>query len=902
MKKLILSVIVLLIVLSGVSVKAQSVFGKFPTLQVDTSTMFSYYRSCNKKEMKLLKLGDSLLLNKEFKKALKPLRKLERKKPGVYLYKKLGDLYTLDKKYKNGLKYYNKAIKEDRQYKAAYLCKIAIYSLQKDKEAHRGILKEMKKTFPDDISVLYNMMAFHITNQEYDNIVLDIADFMKLGDQSAIDINKNSFEVNEFSDILRNLQKSDLENAPELSTYIVDRLLNKRGCSICKIRSIVQKYPDNVTAAKLYIGRDRYCHKRKTALAMLKMLEEEGVATEWQYRRFGNSAYRNKEWKLALYYYNKAIENNGKFAWTYQNRGEVKASMKNNAGAIEDMTKAISLNNKVARFFMGRAFAYRRLMKRDESLKDFIKASEMEGGYKAFSHICSDYIYRRQADMAVKYADRAIQQKPTDKTGYLLKANAYSQINDIDRAIENYEMVISIDKSDMMAVNGLLRIYERRKEYSRAVSLLRDAEGNVKNRNRIFHMKSGVYMQMRQYEKAFEELKKIKEDNIKRRGRIYSNKSRAINMMMTILSITTDSKLKKKIEAYINNAGTDSISLKDRARLAERKRDYMKATQLYDKALVEAEKVERKLILMSRFSCLSRYKKVDQVIKEYDEFIKKYPNEGLLIDKAMFLLRKGREKAGMAIVTECMKGDDAEINFRAYQLYFRYSKDLKKCEAMYSKLLNMHKAGKLTRMGKCMPMNDALWIHTFMVDVYDRFGCYKKELSLLDTIDKINDKRYKLDKRRRLPYSLDTWRRANIYFKMGETKKWFDLKYEDYKRSLKNGGRMNLDGFISQCLRGGLFSEVKMLINKYGNGDKKYEHYCWLEIFPLMEANKFKEAEKKFEQILSRYTKNFDMLDMIYCDILDASNGLNKLAYRKFLMGLNADILTPMRNKGYKFK
>jgi len=161
MKNKLINLILILNVLLTTNVNGQSVFRNNPTLGIDTSRMYPYYRSCDKKQMKLLKASDSLLLKMELKKSLKVLRKLERKNPGTYLYKKIADINILNKNYKAAEKYYNKAIKLDKQYAVAYKGKIILYQILKDTEAERRTLQEMRNIFSDDVSVLFNMIAFH---------------------------------------------------------------------------------------------------------------------------------------------------------------------------------------------------------------------------------------------------------------------------------------------------------------------------------------------------------------------------------------------------------------------------------------------------------------------------------------------------------------------------------------------------------------------------------------------------------------------------------------------------------------------------------------------------------------------------------------------------------------------
>jgi len=167
---------------------------------------------------------------------------------------------------------------------------------------------------------------------------------------------------------------------------------------------------------------------------------------------------------------------------------------------------------------------------------------------------------------------------------------------------------------------------------------------------------------------------------------------------------------------------------------------------------------------------------------------------------------------------------------------------------------------------------------------------------LLDTIENYSNSQ--VAKVNEIQNSYNAIERARLYKAMGQTKKWFELMYNNYKQNPRSN---SFDNLIAECLRNGMLVECRKLLNENSKGKKKYEHYCWMEIIPLMKAGKYKEAELKFKKILAKYSKNFDVLDMMYCDIIDACNGLKNKADRKFLMYLQSDILTPMRSKGYTF-
>lgn len=896
MKKILLSTLVLFIVLSCNTVSAQSIFGSAPTLQVDTSIMFSYYRSCNKKEMKLLKLGDSLVLKMEFKKALKVYKKLERKKPSKYLFKKLGDVSALNKKYKEAEQYYNKAISADKQYKVAYACKMAIYELQGDKKKMHKLLREMRKMFPDDISLIYSLIAFHTSNNQYEEVVMDIAELMKIGSESYNDINKNSLDDNELAEILKSISKSDMESSPELAEYLINKLLNKGGCYSSTIRNIVKQYPDNVIAAKLYIAKDRNCHKNKTSLDLLKMLEDKGAASEWQYWRFGISAAINKDWKASFDYYNKGIEKNDNLAWLFQNRGEVRNMLNDRKGAIKDMTKAISIVDNKARFYIRRGHIYAVQGKRSSSLKDYIKASELDDGFVAFRHICTGYMIERKADSALIYAEKAIFKKPLEKMGYLLKANACDRLKDYKGAIDSYEMILSIDKNDLSAIRGIVRIYTEKKDYSGAIAVIDDLGKNVRDRVQLMFLKSSVYTRMGKYEKAFECISKINTDESNNKGSRYNVKDRVLRELGWLSTRSRSSQLKKKIETYINSMGKDNpLVLVQKARMLERKGEYRKATSFYNQALVGAKREDSIMIMMRRLSCMERYLSVPQMIREYDKFIKVDTCENLLVGKSDYLFRKGMYAEGMAIVKDLMKNEGGRLYEVAIRSFFHFSNDIKECEKLYKELLEKVNAGKFENSIRRYSRIDAYKVHFMMSQAYEKNKDYEKTLSLIDTLVKI-EKNMRFSPRGH--FSMHDNRRSRIYKMMGDHQKWFDVRYREYKNSQS---KFMLPNLLSECLRKGMVEEIMMLLDKHAKGNKKYEHYCWVDIFPLMKANKYKEAEKKFKEILAPYSKNYRMLDMIYCDLIDVSSGFKKEAYREFVKGLIGDIITPMRNKGYKF-
>ncbi|XP_044271614.1 tetratricopeptide repeat protein 1 [Tribolium madens] len=122
----------------------------------------------------------------------------------------------------------------------------------------------------------------------------------------------------------------------------------------------------------------------------LDLTDEEKEARKEQailLKNKGNDEFKNCKYLESVGTYTEALrlcplKYNSDRAILYANRAASKINIERKASAIDDCTKAISLNDKYVRAYLRRAKLYEETDKFDESLEDFKKILELDPGNK----------------------------------------------------------------------------------------------------------------------------------------------------------------------------------------------------------------------------------------------------------------------------------------------------------------------------------------------------------------------------------------------------------------------------------------------------------------------------------------------------------------------------------------
>ena len=87
----------------------------------------------------------------------------------------------------------------------------------------------------------------------------------------------------------------------------------------------------------------------------------------------------NRNYRAAITQFNKAINANSASARFLSNRANAKLKLGDHAGAIEDASQALQLNNKLASAYLIRGLAYLHIGEKEKAGLDLLKAKELKG-------------------------------------------------------------------------------------------------------------------------------------------------------------------------------------------------------------------------------------------------------------------------------------------------------------------------------------------------------------------------------------------------------------------------------------------------------------------------------------------------------------------------------------------
>ena len=247
-------------------------------------------------------------------------------------------------------------------------------------------------------------------------------------------------------------------------------------------------------AEKLFESNDKRAEKlRERAKNVKKREEKKFFKAEFEYvnneflsnRKVaaGNKFFYRRRIDDAISLYKEAIELNEYNAAAYNRRGNlynilamnqknIPIAETNRRQAINDLDKAIRLDNNYTEAFINRGFVYYSAKFFGQAVKDFNRAIQLE------PNNARNYIYRaqctRQTDSNAALADfnKAIELAPNVAYVYSARGNFYEQdLKDFSKALEDYSRAIEFSRHDAAALNFNNRgdVYKKLNMYGKAI-------------------------------------------------------------------------------------------------------------------------------------------------------------------------------------------------------------------------------------------------------------------------------------------------------------------------------------------------------------------------------------------------------------------------------------------------
>lgn len=196
-----------------------------------------------------------------------------------------------------------------------------------------------------------------------------------------------------------------------------------------------------------------------------------------------------KDYNNAIENFTKAVTLNPNFEKAYLNRGYARYAAKSNEAAISDFNKVNSLKPSADAYF-GKAQSYLAIGHRDSSMHNLDQAIAADSKYAKAYYLRGQLKFEAQDyKEAIADYDKAIAEKPDYAYAYNDRASAKKMLDDEAGAIADYEKAVFIDEGMFFAYNNLGSARRNKGEnkaaieaYNKAISLKSDYYIALNNR------------------------------------------------------------------------------------------------------------------------------------------------------------------------------------------------------------------------------------------------------------------------------------------------------------------------------------------------------------------------------------------------------------------------------------
>jgi tetratricopeptide (TPR) repeat protein len=174
-------------------------------------------------------------------------------------------------------------------------------------------------------------------------------------------------------------------------------------------------------------------------------------------------AYQNlQQYQLALVDYSQAIRLAPKDSAAYINRGAVYASLKQHQNAIADYNQAMMLAPSDALIYNNLGITYTELLQFQKAIKEFDQAVKLDPNYaEAYGNRGVAYSRLNQFRQALLNFNQYVKLAANDVKAYeayIARANCFSDLQQYEEAIEDYEQAIRLYPRSPFAFNNRGRV------------------------------------------------------------------------------------------------------------------------------------------------------------------------------------------------------------------------------------------------------------------------------------------------------------------------------------------------------------------------------------------------------------------------------------------------------------
>ncbi len=274
----------------------------------------------------------------------------------------------------------------------------------------------------------------------------------------------------------------------------------------------------------------------------------------------------------ALASYDKAIQLNPDYTFTYINRGYVHSRQGKLDEAIADYDKAIQLNPNMAVVYINRGAARDKQIKLDEAIADYDKAIQLDPGFIA-SYINRGVAHKAQGklDEAIADYDRVIQLDPDIAAAYYYRGNVRYDQGKLDEAIADYDQAIALNPNDVdVYVNRGNARYEQGKleeaitDYNQAIALKPNEADTYYNRGIVHSDQRKLYAAIADFNNVIQ-INPEYANAFRERGLAYQKLDKpkeALADFRRYLELQPNAENRIQVEAWITEAEVELAKLK----------------------------------------------------------------------------------------------------------------------------------------------------------------------------------------------------------------------------------------------------------------------------------------------------------------------------------------------------
>ena len=154
----------------------------------------------------------------------------------------------------------------------------------------------------------------------------------------------------------------------------------------------------------------------------------------------------------------------------YNNRGEMYRTMRQPGKAIDDFTKAITIDTNYSSAYLNRGTVYHELGNTAKAIKDYHKALRAAPDLQqAYNNLGNLYLNRGDLNSAISNYNSALIIMPSFSESYNGRGLAYARLGFPDKAISNYSSAIKFNPYHDKAYSNRGLIYQSLENHNKAV-------------------------------------------------------------------------------------------------------------------------------------------------------------------------------------------------------------------------------------------------------------------------------------------------------------------------------------------------------------------------------------------------------------------------------------------------